>query len=513
MKRYGILTGFAFVVLVFAAIWLGGLNQDEGWSLYAARLVAEGRLPYRDFFYTQGPLMPLVYSVFAKAWEVGGLLGGRIVTAAIGFLAMAFVAATARLLAPAGRKGAAALIAFMLLGSNIYHIYNMSIPKTYALGGFFLTIGFYLLSFALVRLPEARLSRNAILFASGVTMALAAGARISLGLSLAVAGVGLLVHARRLGLSFVAFGLGGALGLAAVYGPFILEPKSCEGFLAAVNYHMSRTGHSPMFVLGSLSRLVRWYLPLWVLMGMVVFRRKPSLGLGEDDLIQSSRLPLRLMVWTFLAIFALQMSAPFPYEDYQVPIMGLLAAYAAAMVGANVMFSMSRVVLLTLGMTWAVSFGSPLFEDWTTNGHDRFWTRVKEKSELAQLQDASHIIEAADPGGTELLTQDLYLAIETNRKVPEGLEMGPFSMLSADEWRKLLASAPCKVAAFSGYAFAIEPPACNERPVEEQMEFWSILKEKYALFARETAFGQHATPLLVLRRKDEPGETKENPVR
>jgi hypothetical protein len=105
-----------------------------------------------------------------------------------------------------------------------------------------------------------------------------------------------------------------------------------------------------------------------------------------------------------------------------------------------------------------------------------------------------------DPGGRDLLTQDLYLAIETGRRVPAGLEMGPFAMLSDEEWRRLLESAPCRIAALSGYAFAIEPPVCSERPVEKQMEYWNILKKRYRLAGREEMFGQNATTLIILER-------------
>ena len=139
-----------------------------------------------------------------------------------------------------------------------------------------------------------------------------------------------------------------------------------------------------------------------------------------------------------------------------------------------------------------------------TNGQDRFWSLKKEKCELAQLRDVAKRIERQDPGGKTLLTQDLYLAIETGRKVPKGLEMGPFAMLADDEWRKLLeetAPAECKVAAMSGYAFAVEPPVCKERPIEKQMEYWGLLKRNYGLVDREEAFGQNATPLLILKRK------------
>ena len=44
MKWFWSLAVFAFVVLGAAAVWLGGLNQDEGWYLYAANMVAEGKM-------------------------------------------------------------------------------------------------------------------------------------------------------------------------------------------------------------------------------------------------------------------------------------------------------------------------------------------------------------------------------------------------------------------------------------------------------------------------------------
>ena len=138
------------------------------------------------------------------------------------------------------------------------------------------------------------------------------------------------------------------------------------------------------------------------------------------------------------------------------------------------------------------------------NGQDRFWSLKKEKCELAQLRDVAKRIEAMDPDGKTLLTQDLYLAIETNRKVPKGLEMGPFAMLTDEEWKKLLSeSAPreCAVAALSGYSFAIRPPKCDERPVVQQLDFWTLLKKNFELVGREESFGQNATPLLLLKRK------------
>lgn len=484
MKRYWFLAAFGFAVLAFAAVWLGALNQDEGWYLYAARLVSEGKIPYRDFFYTQAPVMPIVYAAFVSVWNSFGLLGGRILTFALGAAGIMFACALAWRLSPAGRRGEAALVTFLLLGSNLYHLYFIAIPKTYALASLFVAAGFYLLSFA-----DASRRRCAVFAAAaGLSLALASGTRISLGIMLPVVGFSLLFAFRRLRWTFLWFGLGGAAGLAAVYGFFLCDPASRAGLFAAQAYHAARGGFDPVFTIGSVSRLVRWYLPLFVVLGLGSFR---------DG---------KVLLWSAVAVFLLQMLAPFPYEDYQVPVMGMLAVFAAvnfAGRGDSRADVGQRRLLLVLGLAWATAFGSPLLEKWTTNGQDRFWTLKKDKCELAQLRDVARMIEEEDPHGDMLLTQDLYLAIETGRHVPKGLEMGPFSILSDEEWRSLLASAPCRIAALSGYSFAIDPPRCDETPSERQLEYWRILKGVYDLVAVEERFGQNATSLLVLKRKSD----------
>lgn len=497
MKRYGILAGLACAVLAYAAIWLGGLNQDEGWYLYAAQMVGEGNGLYRDFFYTQGPLMPILYAPLSWLWRDGGLVCARILTCLIGLAGVAFAAALARLLAPEGRKGAAGVIAFLLLGCNLYHVYYTSIPKTYALAALFVMMGYFLLCRALAD-RDGRFFR-AQLFAAGLSLAFAAGTRISLGMLLAVCGFGLLFAFRQLRWSFVWFGLGGVFGLSVVYGPFLLDPQARAGLCAAQAYHAARGGFDPVFTLGSLSRLIRWYLPVAVLSGLGVCCRRALVPEGADA--WRARFS-RVLLWAgFLAVFGVQMLAPFPYEDYQVPVMGLVAV-AAAVVVVRLGENPHVPVLLALGMTWAGSFGSPLLQDWMTNGQDRFWCLKKGKSELAQLQDVAAAIERLDPGGKDLLTQDLYLAIETGRKVPKGLEMGPFSMLDDAAWERLLTTAPCRIAAMSGYAFAINPPRCDERPLADQIRYWDLLRKHYGLVYSESDFGQNATTLLILKRKE-----------
>ena len=487
---------FAFVVLGAAAVWLGGLNQDEGWYLYAANLVAEGKMLYKDFFYTQGPEMPSFYRAFTWVWGNWGLLGARVFTLMLGFAGICLATGLARHLAPEGRKGEAALIAFMLLACNLYHLYYVAIPKTYALASLFVMMGFFLLAVG---------KKPAFVVGAGLVLAYAAGTRISLGALLCVAGLWLLCL--RQWKRLVWFCVGGFAGLALVYGPYLFNAEARAGLVAAQQYHAARGGFDLVWAVGSLSRLVRWYLPVFIVFGLgVAHALKARAVRTENRAVEQSNNPA-ILLWGFLAVFVVQMLAPFPYEDYQVPIMGLLAVYAAVTFVSSINFK-SQIsnfgLLLVLGLCFANSFGSPLLEKWMTNGQDRFWSIKKEKCEMAQLRDAAKRIEAQDPGGKALLTQDLYLAIETGRTVPKGLEMGPFAMLTDDEWKKLLtetAPAECKVAALSGYAFAIEPPVCAERSVEKQMEYWTLLKQNYKLVDREEQFGQNATTLLILKRK------------
>ena len=505
MRVYWLLAALAAVVLGGASVGMGGLNQDEGWYLYAANLVAEGELPYRDFFFTQGPLLPIVYSAFTFVWKTWGLLGARLFNLAVGGAGILFACALAARLTLRESRKPAVLVTFFLLATNLYHLYYLAIPKTYALAALFVAVGFYLLSFA-VEASCGRPKRVLLAAASGLCLAFAAGTRISLGATLAVVGFGLLVGAVRKSsprFAWLWFGLGGALGLALVYGPVLADETARAGLFAAQRYHAARGGSDLVWTVGSFSRLVRWYLPLFIVLGL-------GLGgslTGSKDKRRGTR-DVRLLLLSFLAVFAVQMLAPFPYEDYQVPVMGLLAVSAAVMFvsTSNLQPSTSNLqpsLLLVLGLAFANAFGSPLLEKWMTNGQDRFWSLKKDKTELAQLRDVAKRINALDPGGTMLLTQDLYLAIETDRKVPKGLEMGPFAMLDDAGWRTLLAEAPktCALVAGSGYMFAIEPPACAERPVERQLEYWKILKSAYEPAFREEAFGQNATPLLVLKRK------------
>ena len=54
---------------------------------------------------------------------------------------------------------------------------------------------------------------------------------------------------------------------------------------------------------------------------------------------------------------------------------------------------------------------------------------------------------------------------------------------------------------FSGYCFATDMPSGRERSITDQLRYWKLLKARYEMVDREDAFGQNATPLIILMRK------------
>ena len=148
----------------------------------------------------------------------------------------------------------------------------------------FVAAGFYLLC---VSLRVRYTNRIAAAAGAGLCLAFAAGTRISLGALLATTGICLIV-ARRWR-TFITFAIAGAVGLAVVYGPFLADAKAFEGLVAAQRYHAARGGFDIVWTVGSLSRLVRWYLPTAVLVGLWAVLRLQAPRRDDDDMEADSR--------------------------------------------------------------------------------------------------------------------------------------------------------------------------------------------------------------------------------
>lgn len=500
--------------LAFANLLFGELNQDEGWYLYAARLVAEGKLPYRDFAFTQGPMLPLVYGASAPIWLPLGVGGGRAWTAALGLLAAIIAATWAGRLAPPGRKPFASVVAFALIALNVYHSYFTTVVKTYSLCSLFLVLGF----FVMTPTGAARVGAGR-LFLAGMLFAAAAATRITAGLALAVMGLVLLIGPREtIARGWIPFGLGGAVGLALVFGPFALAaPEAVRFFL--FDYHAARDAGEGIkalaFKIGFVSRVLQGYfVALAAAIGLLIAR------ILRTDLSSSTAPSIVRAGWATLALITfVQATAPFPYDDYQVPLFPLFAALLAAEWARIPAFSQARLAVAAAGLAMLISgasaVSSPINQAWMIVGRDRIWWRMREQPALIQLRKVAQRLREAARDEGEFLTQDIYLAVEAGLRVPKGWEMGVFSfypdwpreraerlnVVNREILREQLAESPARVAAFSEYAFSIAAPEIVPVSEEERRQWFQLVEQRFTLEDTIAYFGQGNTTLRIYRRR------------
>jgi hypothetical protein len=502
------------LILYACNLALGELNQDEGWYLYASRLVAEGRLPYLDFAHTQPPALSFTYALAWPLVERWGVAGGRLFTAVLGLAGALLAALAAARVAPRPRRQVTAFLAFALVVLNAYHSYFTTVVKTYALCGFFIMTGFTLLT-----VERGRLGRWAA-YLAGVALALGAATRLSAGILVPVAATGLwCVRKRRPGDWGRLLAGAGAAGALLVL-PFLwLAP---ENFLFGVlEYHTGRRAGSLLTWLvyraGFVSRLVQNYFVMaGVAAGVVtawwLHRRDGRLSSsGEGDWLCRT-------AWAgILGVTLLHLAAAVPYEDYQVILVPLAAmALAVAVIGVvPAGRSEQWVVVVIFLLSIAAAWSSPVNQSWFVSGRDRVWWRLREKPHLQVLRETAARVRALSGDSDVLLTQDTYLAVEAGLHVPRGLELGPFSyypeldtptarrhcVVNRELLESMLRSAAAPVAAFSGYGMTVAAPAITEIPADTQRHLRDVLGEGYAPAGAVRPFGQGETTLdLFVRR-------------
>lgn len=524
------------ILLGAANLFLGSLNQDEGWYLYAAKQITEGKVLYRDFMFTQGAALPYIYGVLFPVIEKFGVAGGRLITALFGLSAAGCAAwLAARSVAKKHRK-AAALFAFILVGVNVYQSYFTVIVKTYALCAFFLTAGFTALSYT-------RRRRGATAaFWGGFLLALAACTRLSAGIALPVAGLWLLWNRRKVSpLAWIAFGLGGGFVLLLGIGIFfVLAPENTE--FALFGYHAGREPGSLMQLLalkaGFISRSVQAYFVFsaGLLLTFALKRLQwPVRERGFEEMTLDSRPKLiemlreanaprspfersfiSLLWFSGVMITLVHFAAPFPYDDYQVIVYPLLAAALAVTLAPHCPEKQQlRAVFAILLICTAASFSSPVNQDWLIRSRDRIWWKFKVTPDLTALQKAGAEICAKLGEDGLLLTQDTYLAVEAGARVPHGMEMGPFcyypdmpreqaeklNLLNQEMMVEVLAQARAPIAAFSGYGLTIRSPEIIEIPAEDQKLLQAVLESGYRKTGEMDDFGQAHTRLDIFERR------------
>jgi hypothetical protein len=552
------------ILLGAANLFLGSLNQDEGWYLYAAKQITEGKVLYRDFMFTQGPALPYIYGVLFPVIEKFGVAGGRLITLLFGLAASGCAAWLAARSVSSRHWKAAALCAFILTGVNVYQSYFTVIVKTYALCAFFLTAGFVALSYT-----GGRRGGSAA-FWGGFLLALAACTRLSAGIALPAAGLWLLwnrakvypdgqtsargqesevrsqnfrfqVSSFKFLPAWLAFGLGGGLILLTGLGSFfLLAPENTE--FALFGYHAGRSPGSLTQLIalkaGFISRSVQAYFVFaagllltfalqrlhWPVRergveGMMLDSRPNLIALLREANAERSpfaRSFISLLWFSGALITLVHFLAPFPYDDYQVIVYPLLvSALSATLVTHCPERQQLRAVFAVLVICAAAAFSSPINQEWLIRGRDRIWWKFKEMPDLPALQKAGAELHAKLGDDGLLLTQDTYLAIEAGARVPHGMEMGPFSyypdmpreqaeklnLMNREMLIETLSQARAPVAAFSGYGLTIRSPEIEELSSSDWKLLRAALETGYKKTGEVPNFGQAYTTLEIFKRE------------
>ena len=124
-------------------VYYGRYTGDEGWYAYVSAIVWQGRRPYRDFLYSQTPVLPYFYGAFFSLFG-HNLYTGRWISLGCAAVALALIVATAI------RRGSlfSGLLALILLGTNLSFIFDTTSIKTQALTGLWLALTLYFAALA-----------------------------------------------------------------------------------------------------------------------------------------------------------------------------------------------------------------------------------------------------------------------------------------------------------------------------------------------------------------------------
>lgn len=362
------------------------ISSDEGFYCEAARSAASGRVPYSDFGYSQGPVVPYVNGALMRVTGFG-LVPQRALNGGWALLGLLVLAGVCR--ARAGN--AAALLVVTLLALSLFWVKGVCLGNTFALTSLFLALA----SASVLGIPSAR-RRLALSTFFG---ALATGCRLSAVVFAAV--VWLFLVARSFSGRFLAFALGiAALCYGGVFLPFLLRDAPNAVFWMATFHGASTLSRAESVFLKEAFLVAPWFVPLLAV--AVLSLRARGREVGRDA--------VALLVAALAATFAHALPGA-PYGGYVTPFVPVaLAAGVLVMSSTPSAGPGWREALLVLSAVVPLAFRRPAVDP----------------GPLADLERASALLQSRTPPGSAVLTSMPETAVASNRRVVPGLEMGKF---------------------------------------------------------------------------------------
>ena len=436
---YAILALLTSAELLFLILFRK-VNLDEGWYLWASKLVLEGKLIYRDFVYTQTPLLPYVYGTSQKLLGEG-LYQGRIVTSL--FTGLTILLCTvivyrravqiASAAAPAdaetihGRKqGHLAAFAFLLLfGTSYYALAYLTYTATYALATLLL-ISALAVVVHFLQDGQSETVRNVL---ATILMIAAIATRLSILAAGPPLFLFLIFSSQRRWRAFIWIAISGALVTCLLLGSFWVLSDGMMiydifGFHTDRILSVERQIKKMLRVLGESG--VIYLVPILLSLGaaaVLLFRarwRATRRGILQPYLFE----------WMLVAISALLLvmhliprTTASYYNTLQAPLLCMLGALALVFlvgsIGVRWPRWMRRALAIGLVAIHATINGAALLYFDLLN--------VPLVDQIAVVEDAAAFLRRIELPNDELLTLNTHLALESGLRVPVGYEMSIFS--------------------------------------------------------------------------------------
>ena len=407
-----------FVAQIVFFVLFRSVNLDEGWYLWASKLVYEGKFLYRDFAFTQTPVLPYIYGFFQLVLGEG-LYQGRIITAAFAILTFLMSGLIANRIA--GIR--AQLICWALLITSLYSTAFYTYSATYALTASLIALAIYL---AL----DAHTIRHRNIVAV-FCMVLAVGARLSVIVALIPFVVYLIANNPNRRRAIVEVSSTLLLSFFLVFGPFLI--LSGNNMLYDIfQFHtdrMSIQGRIGAMIHSTKKSLHDFAIPMFLSMGGVfawaigVFRadnRRKWIHDSSPELLIGSVAAL-----LFLAHLIPQTTSSY-YNALIIPLLSILGGTILAR-GFSGLARRRSTALQGAGYALlAVALVVNVFVQAQVLRRDDL-IRLPLKNQIEVIRATAQYLNRAVPEGGDLLTFDTHLALEAGMDVLPGFEMSIFS--------------------------------------------------------------------------------------
>ena len=411
-KSAALLLGvLGWFILALFSMQFARLNLDEPWYLTASRLVTSGKLPYRDFVFTQTPLLPYVYGILL-GMAGPSLWTGRFISVLLSTLAVALAMSLARRAAGNG----AAFLTLLWLSVTPAILYYLVIVKTYSLTVVLVLLALYWL------FKDGGYSPSLFAFGSVLAAGLAAMTRISFA---PVVGVLFLYWVWRG--NWKASGL--AILLVTLGALWFVYQSNGNFYFDAVEYHMHvAESLSTQGVVGIktilTSQVMLAFAPVIVLMlSLCLIAMRFALVRARWARWWAARVEA-LLVWlsSCLILMIVHLATWGNYWEYQVPVyvisIPLLAANVMVVVRSS---GQIQGHLLIAAIVALVTLPSWFFQSTS------FWNSVNTVA-LAERQASILVQSGIDTD--QVLGMYNHLALAAGMEIPSGNEMGLFSVTS-----------------------------------------------------------------------------------